>query len=114
MSGLREQETSLSVERAGHGGNRLTEIERQIAENEKTRAARVKRAEKFAELLAEAGLDLVETPVQFAARRGEIAAAHRATEQAIAGSQEEVTKAAVLKGKLDEEAAEANARAAQP
>jgi uncharacterized protein YPO0396 len=108
LSGLREQETGLRVERAGHGGNRLTEIERQIAENEKTRAARVKRAEKFAELLTEAGLDPVQTPVQFAARRGEIATAHRATEQAIADSQEKVTKTAVLKGKLDEEAAEVN------
>ena len=108
LTALREQETSLSVERAGHGGNRLTEIERQIAENEKTRAARVKRAERFGELLAEAGLDPVQTPVQFAARRGEIATAHRATEQAIAGRQEEVTRAAMLKGKLDEDAAEVN------
>jgi len=108
LNGLREQETSLRVERAGHGGNRLTEIERQIAENEKTRTTRVKHAEKFGELLAEAGLDPVETAVQFAARRGEIATAHRATERVIADSQEEVTKMAVLKGKLDEEAAEVN------
>ena len=30
LKGLREQETQLRVERAGHGGNRLAEIERQI------------------------------------------------------------------------------------
>ena len=44
LADLRERETSLNVKRAGHGGNRLAEIENRIADREKTRAARVKRA----------------------------------------------------------------------
>jgi uncharacterized protein YPO0396 len=108
LADLREQETSLHVKRAGHGGNRLTEIETRIADREKTRAARVKRAEKFAELLTEAGLAHVESEAQFAARRGEIAAARFAVERLIADSQGKVTEAALAKGKLDEEAADVN------
>ena len=59
LKGLRERETQLRVERAGHGGNRLAEIERQIDEEEKTRAARMTRAQRFGTLLGEAGLDPV-------------------------------------------------------
>jgi uncharacterized protein YPO0396 len=76
LKGLRERETQLRVDRAGHGGNRLTDIERQMEEGEKTRAARMARAQRFGALLNEAGLDLVQTPEQFAARRAEITAAH--------------------------------------
>ena len=75
LKGLRERETQLRVERAGHGGNRLAEIERQIEAEEKARAARLARAQRFGDLLDEAGLDPVQTAAQFAARRGEITAA---------------------------------------
>ena len=74
--GLRERETQLRVERAGHGGNRLAEIERQIDAEGKTRAARMTRAQRFGTLLDEAGLDPVRTAAEFAARRGQITAAH--------------------------------------
>src|ERR1700757_3832268 len=50
LKGLRERETQLRVERAGHGGNRLAEIERQIDAEEKTRAARMTRAQRFGNL----------------------------------------------------------------
>jgi uncharacterized protein YPO0396 len=83
LKGLRERETQLRVDRAGHGGNRLTDIERQMEEGEKTRAARMARAQRFGALLNEAGLDPVQTAVQFAARRAEITTAHgRASEAA--------------------------------
>jgi uncharacterized protein YPO0396 len=82
LKGLRERETQLRVERAGHGGNRLAEIERQIEAEEKARAARMARAQRFGALLEEAGLHPVQTAAQFAARRGEITAAHERASQA--------------------------------
>jgi uncharacterized protein YPO0396 len=109
LAGMREHEKSLHVERAGHGGNRLAEIERQIDESEKTRSDRMTRYQRFAELLGKAGLDPVETAAGFADRRRQIAAAHGAARQAMGDSQIKVTQTAVAKGKLDEEAAEVNA-----
>jgi uncharacterized protein YPO0396 len=109
LDGMREREKSLHVERAGHGGNRLAEIERQIDETEKTRADRMARYQRFAELLGRAGLDPVETAAGFADRRHQIATAHDAARQAVGDSQIKVTGTAVAKGKLDEEAAEVNA-----
>jgi uncharacterized protein YPO0396 len=105
---LRERETSLRVELAGHGGNRLAEIERQLDENGKTRAARLARSERFAELLGKAGLDSVETAEQFAARRAQIAAARQAAVDQLTDSQNRLTEATVARKKLDDEAAQVN------
>jgi uncharacterized protein YPO0396 len=109
LTDLRVRERRLSDERAGHGGDRLAEIEGQIAANEQTRDARVKRAERFGRLLAEAGLVAVETAVQFADRRGEIDAARGTAEQDLADSQNKLTDARVAKQQLDTEAGEVNA-----
>lgn len=57
LEGLRERAATLRVERAGHGGNRLAEIERQIADNQATKDARLARYQRFGELLGKAGLD---------------------------------------------------------
>jgi uncharacterized protein YPO0396 len=108
LRGLRERETQLNIDRAGHGGNRLAEIERQIAEADKARASRAARAQSFGNLLARAGLDPVSTPEDFAARRGEITDAAQAARQALADSQNKLTEAAVDKHALDAEAAEVN------
>jgi uncharacterized protein YPO0396 len=109
LKDLRERETALSIARAGHGGSRLAELERQIGEAEKTRDARLTRARKFGELLAMAGLDPVATAQHFAVRRQEIAAAHDASRRAVADGDRNVTEAAITKGKLDEDAAGINA-----
>ena len=109
MEGLRVRERSLHVERAGHGGDRLAQIEQRITDLEKTRAKRAARAASFAESLTKAGLDPVTTAEHFAARRGQIAAARGAAQESIAASQNKLTEAAVAKRKLDEEAAEVNA-----
>ncbi len=73
----------LRVERAGHGGNRLR------GDRAADRARKKKPAPPgwpvrsgSANLLGEAGLDPVQTPEQFAARRGEITAAHKRASQA--------------------------------
>jgi uncharacterized protein YPO0396 len=88
LKGLRERETQLRVERAGHGGNRLAEIERQIEGEEQARAARMARWQRFGALLDEAGLDPVQTAAQFAARRGEITAGRERARQAAGDCQQ--------------------------
>jgi uncharacterized protein YPO0396 len=108
LEDLRARETDLNVRRAGHGGNRLAEIEIRIADREKIRATRIKRAQKFGELLAQGGLAPVDSAAQFVVRRGEIVAAGAAVDQAIADSQQKTADAAMAKGRLDDEAAEVN------
>jgi uncharacterized protein YPO0396 len=109
LKDLRERETALSVARAGHGGSRLAELERQVDEAKEMRDTRMAKARKFGELLARAGLDPVVTAQHFALRRQQIAAAHSASRQAVADGDRKVTDAAIAKGKLDEEAAGINA-----
>jgi uncharacterized protein YPO0396 len=97
------------VDRAGHGGNRLADIEWQISEGEKHRDARMARAARFKDLLREAGLEPVETAEHFASRREQAAAARQLTAQALTDSQNKLTEIAVDKGKLDDEAKKVNA-----
>jgi uncharacterized protein YPO0396 len=105
---LREQETQLNVDRAGHGGNRLAEIERRITDSEQRRDARTARSHSFGKLLVKAGLDPVGTAEHFAARRAQIAAAREATDKAMADSQNKLTDATVDRRALDTEATEVN------
>ena len=106
---LRDRETNLRVELAGHGGNRLAEIERQLAECETARISRLGKAERFATLLTSAGLDPVETAEQFAVRRREITAARDDAGQDLAGHQNALTETGVRAKTLQDEAAEINA-----
>ena len=105
---LREQETNLRVELAGHGGNRLAEIERQLTDCDAARISRSGRAERFAALLANADLATVETAEQFAIRRGEITAARDTARQDLAGHQNALTDTGVRASALRDEAAEVN------
>ena len=109
LKGLRERETSLRVERAGHGGNRLAEIERRIDEGGQTRATRMARSQRFGTLLAEAGLDPVATAEQFAARRKEITAAHERASQAADDCQQRLKDVAGDERTLREQAEKLNA-----
>jgi len=71
LKGLRERETRLTIQIAGHGGGQLADIERQIEESGQARDARMGRYQRFAELLGQAGLDPVESAEHFAARRAD-------------------------------------------
>jgi len=106
---LRDQETNLQVRRAGHGGTQLADLERRIEDNEKLRGSRSARAESFGSLLAEAGLEPVETLEHFAARRREIAVGRDAAQRDLDEARGKVRQADLVKQKLDEEAAEVNA-----
>ena len=106
---LREQETNLRVELAGHGGNRLAEIERQLTDCDAARISRSGKAERFAALLAAADLAPVETAEHFAVRRREITAARDTARQDLAGHQNALTETGVRASALRDEAAEVNA-----
>ncbi len=108
LKALRARETALMVERAGHGGNQLADLERRIAESEETRDTRRSRAGTFGDLLAKAGLDPVETAEHFAARQREIAEAQQIARQAQVDSQNDLTDATVEKKELDADAARVN------
>jgi len=109
LGGLRQQAISLQVELAGHGGNRLAEIQRQLEECERTRAAKLEKAERFGAQLKAAGLDLVTTAEQFPARRRQVTAAQNAASQEIADRQNALTEAGVDAKALGDEADEVNA-----
>jgi len=109
LARLRDRETNLRVELAGHGGNRLAEIERQLADCDQTCQARMGKAERFAALLADADLGPVETGEQFAVRRREITATRDAAKQDLADQQNALTETGVRRKALQDEAAEVNA-----
>src|ERR1017187_8390285 len=106
---LRAEETRLTLERAGHGGNRLAEIERQLEESSRAGEQRMERAERFGELLVKAGMGPAETAEQFTQRRQEIIQERAAARQARADCQNRLTEVAVDAKALKDEAEELNA-----
>ena len=109
LKDLRSTERALDIELAGHGGNRLAEIDRLLRDNEAACRDRMDRAERFGKLLAEAGLDPVETAEHFAVRRSQIAAAREAAKQDLADAQNRLTDAGYAAKALDDKAAGVNA-----
>jgi uncharacterized protein YPO0396 len=109
LKDLRQRETDLTVELAGHGGNRLAEIDRLLEENAALCRDRMDRAERFGTLLEAAGLDPVETAAHFAVRRTEIAAARDRAKQDLADAQNALTDAGYAAKALQEKAAGVNA-----
>ena len=106
---LRSRERSLDIELAGHGGNRLAEIERLLKEGEAACRDRMDRAERFGKLLAQAGLEPVETADHFASRRLAIAAVRDGAKQDLADAQNKLTEAGYAAKALGDKAAEVNA-----
>jgi uncharacterized protein YPO0396 len=109
LKDLRSRERSLDIELAGHGGNRLAEIDRLLNEGKTACRARMDRAEEFGKLLAQAGLDPVETAAHFAARCGEIASAREAAKQDLADAQNRLTDAGYAAKGLQDKATGVNA-----
>jgi uncharacterized protein YPO0396 len=106
---LRERQRSLDIELAGHGGNRLAEIERELTEAGRVREQRAERAERFGVLLTQTGLAPVETAAHFAARRAEITAVREVAKQDLADSQNKLTETGYAAKALSDEAAHVNA-----
>ena len=106
---LNERETQLRVDMAGHGGNRLAEIERQLEECEKSRHSREVRAELFGVGLKFAGLDPVEDATQFAVRQRQIAKAREEARAERTDHQNALTEIGVQAAQVRTEAKEVNA-----
>src|ERR1022692_4366517 len=81
LRGLREQSSRLELERAGHGGDRIAVIERQVTVDTATQQARRKKFTRYNELLADARLARVDVAGQFAARRDDAASERAEADQ---------------------------------
>lgn len=99
----------LEIERAGHGGNRLAEIDRELVTAEGLRNSRQDAARRFDERLAASRLPTVENAVQFAARRGEIGDALAAVTDGQASNQNRTSDLAVERARIDVESTELRA-----
>jgi uncharacterized protein YPO0396 len=108
LKALREDETRLQVQIAGHGGGRLAEIEREITEKEATRDDRKRRYENFRGLLHTAGLYPVKGAEDFAVRRAQVDAARKSVDIELADAQDKLANALAAKQQLDATAAELN------
>jgi uncharacterized protein YPO0396 len=109
LKALRERETGLQVQIAGHGGSRLAEIEREIDEKAVIRDDRRRRHDNFSGLLREAGLAPVASAEDFAMRRAQVDASRVVADIELADTQNELTEATVAKQQLDAEADRVNA-----
>lgn len=111
LAKLREldaEKLRLELERAGHGGDRLSEIERWILDNMPLRDSRRRKFDRFNELLSEAGLLPVEASEQFLERRGQIEDAIAQAEEDVAGCQNQLSELAVELARLKAEGEEVN------
>jgi len=106
---LRSTQRALEIERAGHGGDRLTFIEERIEELQQTSNERMGRADRFNTLLSEAGMEKVTSAVQFTARRKEINETAAEAGERQSDLQNRLTDAGVVKKSLDTEAGDLNA-----
>ena len=108
VAALAERRQALLLERAGHGGDRIGELERQIGEAEQLRDQRRTRADRFNELLRLAELPAVERAEQFDARLAEVAAAAGQVAQAETALRERAYQIAVNRNEVQRESDELN------
>jgi uncharacterized protein YPO0396 len=109
LAELDERRDRLRLERAGHGGDRLAELERQISESERLRDERRDRWNRFNELLRQADLPAVERAEQFRTRLNQIAEAGVSADTADADVRNRMIEVAADHKELKREADELNA-----
>ncbi|SDN11686.1 Uncharacterized protein YPO0396 [Lentzea albidocapillata subsp. violacea] len=108
LDSLRDKEIELKVARAGFGGGRLAEIEKQLRTDSAERDRRQERSGRFHQLLADAGLLPVETAEQFSGRQNDIIGAGSALDQDQAELQNGLTELGVRLNTMEIEAKELN------
>jgi uncharacterized protein YPO0396 len=106
---LRQKEKNLEVQRAGCGGDRISQLEAEIGTEEKERARRRKQSDRYHELLTSAGMPAVANPAQFTARQRDVGEKATSLDQEQADLQNRLTDLGVERRELDTEAAELNA-----
>ncbi|MEV4732020.1 SbcC/MukB-like Walker B domain-containing protein [Saccharopolyspora sp. NPDC049426] len=95
LSRLRDSKTSLELQRAGSGGNRISTIENEIRELEAKRDDQRRRFDRYRELLSGAGLPSVDTAEQFAARKQQVGDAADELDASTADLQNRITETSV-------------------
>lgn len=109
LTELEKRREALVLERAGHGGDRLGELERQIGEAEQARDDRRRRWDRFNELLLQADLPAVERAEQFHPRQREIDDAAGRADSADAKLRDRATEVATDHREVKAESDEINA-----
>lgn len=105
---LRRKERDLEIQRAGRGGDRISQLEAEIAAEEKERDRRKEQDDRYRALLTAAGLPTVADPAQFTARQRAVAEMQGSLDQEQADLQNQLTDLTVERRDLDAEAAELN------
>jgi len=106
---LREELRRLDLERAGHGGHRLGELERLLRADELEQDKRRARERRYHELLADAKLSPVQAQEQFLDRCRDVTGAVATTRESAAGLQNQLTEIGVELATVDAELRELNA-----
>ncbi|MGW3959068.1 ATP-binding protein [Amycolatopsis sp. NPDC005003] len=105
---LRRTERALEIQRAGSGGDRISQLETEIGAEEKERDRRKDRSDRYQALLAAAGLPAAADPAQFTARQRTVAEKQGSLDQEQADLQNQLTDLTVERREVDAEAAELN------
>ncbi|MFI2430973.1 ATP-binding protein [Streptomyces sp. NPDC018693] len=108
LEGLRAQQRGWELQRAGLGGGRLGELERQIEEASRLRTARQLRAKNHTVLLEQAGLAPVTDAEEFTDRLQDIARAQEDVATAKQESREALEVIAVESDRLRQQAQDLN------
>ena len=109
LGDLRSREGQLLVEQAGHGGDRLLDLERQLTAEATERDHRRRRFNRLVDLAASAGLPEPADEAQFAALREQVAVAVGVAEAEQAEGQNRLTDVAVRQAELQRESKELQA-----
>lgn len=108
LAALHDKEKELSLRRAGFGGGRLAEIERQLVTESSERDRRQGNYRRFHDLLTEARLPPVENAEQFTRRQADIAGTATDLDQTQADLQNTLTDIGVRLNTLEIRAKELN------
>ncbi|OUS91944.1 ATP-binding protein [Rhodococcus sp. NCIMB 12038] len=108
LAELRDNENRLRLERAGHGGDRLAQLERDVLEASHARDERRDRQARYAQLAGAAGLDPVRGAEQFAAQRERAGTCVQALEQSLSDQQNRITEIRFEQRDLERASAELN------
>ena len=93
----------LEIERAGHGGNRISELERLIETDSSAAIARQVKFRRFNELLADAEMEAVDAREQFGIRRQQVLEELATAATAAGDTPNQLAEMAVERSRIEEE-----------
>jgi uncharacterized protein YPO0396 len=109
IDALRQDEADLSVQIAGSGGDRLATLEGEISRLENEKLERKRRFERFNELLAAAGVEIITTAEQFIPAKERASARASELDTQRAQLQNDLTEQRISLREVNEEATALNA-----